>query len=204
MFDLPHLIQTYSYLGLFLILFAESGLLAGFFLPGDSLLITAGLLARPGSLDGQNLNLGLVILACTLGAAIGDNVGYWIGRRFGKTVFSRSENKFLNPKQIEKTQAFFKKHGPKAIIFARFIPVVRTISPTMAGVAEMPYSKFLVYDLIGVVLWAAGVPLLGYLLGGLIPNLDHYILLVVGLVLVVSFIPVARELWLSRQEKVKS
>ncbi|EYB67208.1 dedA protein [Deinococcus phoenicis] len=193
MFGALALIQSFSYLGIAGIVFTESGLLVGFFLPGDSLLITAGLLAKQGS-----LSLAGVMLAVALGAITGDSVGYAIGRRFGPRVF-RPQNSFFKPEYVERTQAFFEKHGGKALILARFVPVVRTVAPTMAGVGNMPYSRFLLFNVIGGLLWSLTVPLLGYLLGGLIPNLDRYILLVIGLVVVLSFIPVALELRKARQ-----
>ncbi|MFC3832898.1 MULTISPECIES: DedA family protein [Deinococcus] len=193
MFDLPQLIQTVSYAGLFGIVFAESGLLAGFFLPGDSLLITAGLLAKQGS-----LNLPGVMLAVGAGAIVGDSVGYAIGRKFGPAVFRREDSRLLRPEYVVRTQAFFDRHGPRALILARFVPVLRTVAPTMAGVGQMPYRRFLTYNVLGGLLWALGVPLLGYALGGLIPNLDRYILVLVGIVVVVSFIPVAVELLKAR------
>lgn len=189
MFSLPALIGSLSYLGLFAVIFAESGLLVGFFLPGDSLLITAGILAKQGS-----IHLAGVMLAVALGAILGDSVGYAIGRRFGPGVFSRQNSRFFKPEYVERTHAFFERHGGKALILARFMPVVRTVAPTMAGVGKMPYGRFLTFNLVGGLLWSLSVPLLGYLLGGLIPNLDRYILLVVGVVVVLSFIPVALEL----------
>lgn len=161
----------------------------GFFLPGDSLLITAGILAKQGS-----IHLAGVMLAVALGAILGDSVGYAIGRRFGPGVFSRQNSRFFKPEYVERTHAFFERHGGKALILARFMPVVRTVAPTMAGVGKMPYGRFLTFNLVGGLLWSLSVPLLGYLLGGLIPNLDRYILLVVGVVVVLSFIPVALEL----------
>ncbi|GHF61684.1 membrane-associated protein [Deinococcus metalli] len=188
MFDLPHLIQSVSYAGIFGMVFAESGLLAGFFLPGDSLLITAGLLAKQGT-----LNLPGLMLAVAAGAILGDSVGYAIGRRFGPGVFNRPDSRLLRPEYVQRTQAFFDRHGSRALILARFVPVVRTIAPTMAGVGGMSYPKFLTYNVIGGLLWALSVPLLGYALGGLIPNLDRYILLLVGVVVLLSFIPVALE-----------
>lgn len=197
MFDLPHLIQTVSYAGIFGIVFAESGLLAGFFLPGDSLLITAGLLAKQG-----NLNLLGVMLVVAAGAIIGDSVGYAIGRKFGPAVFNRPGSRLLRPEYVVRTQAFFDRHGSRALILARFVPVVRTVAPTMAGVGQMPYRRFLTYNVVGGLLWALSVPLLGYVLGGLIPNLDRYILLLVGTVVVLSFIPVALELRRARSVKV--
>ncbi|GHF57923.1 membrane-associated protein [Deinococcus metalli] len=188
MSDLPHLIQSVSYAGIFGMVFAESGLLAGFFLPGDSLLITAGLLARQGT-----LNLPGLMLAVAAGAILGDSVGYAIGRKFGPAVFNREGSRLLRPEYVQRTQAFFDRHGSRALILARFVPVVRTVAPTMAGVGGMAYPKFLTYNVVGGLLWALGVPLLGYALGGLIPNLDRYILLLVGVVVVLSFIPVALE-----------
>ncbi|GAA5512431.1 protein DedA [Deinococcus carri] len=194
MFSLPALIGSFSYLGIAGIVFAESGLLVGFFLPGDSLLITAGLLAKQGS-----LHLAGVMLAVALGAVIGDSTGYAIGRRFGPGVFRQQNSRFFRPEYVERTQAFFEKHGGKALILARFVPVVRTVAPTLAGVGKMPYSRFLLFNVIGGLLWSLSVPLLGYLLGGLIPNLDRYILLMVGLVVLLSFIPIALELRKARQ-----
>ena len=196
MFDLTHLIQTVSYAGIAGIVFAESGLLAGFFLPGDSLLITAGILARSG-----DLHLGLVLLAATVGAIVGDSVGYFLGRKFGPAVFSRQNSRLFKPEYVQRTHAFFEKHGGKALILARFVPVVRTVAPTMAGVGGMHYGDFLRYNVIGGLLWALGVPSLGYLLGGLIPNLDRYILLVIGVVVLLSFIPVLLEVQKARRER---
>ena len=195
MFDLTHLIGAVSYAGIAGIVFAESGLLAGFFLPGDSLLITAGILARSG-----DLHLGLVLLAATVGAIVGDSVGYFLGRKFGPAVFSRQNSRLFKPEYVQRTHAFFEKHGGKALILARFVPVVRTVAPTMAGVGGMHYGDFLRYNVIGGLLWALGVPSLGYLLGGLIPDLDRYILLVIGVVVLLSFIPVLLEVQKARRE----
>lgn len=189
MVDLPQLLLSVSYLGIFAIVFAESGLLLGFFLPGDSLLITAGILAQQGS-----LHLAGVMLAVALGAIIGDSTGYFIGRRFGPAVFSRPDSRLFRPEYVERTQAFFGRYGGFSLILARFVPVVRTVAPTLAGVGKMPYSRFLIYNVVGGLLWALSVPLLGYWLGGLIPHLDRYILLVVGVAVVLSLIPVGLEL----------
>lgn len=194
MFSLPALIGSLSYLGLFAVVFAESGLLVGFFLPGDSLLITAGILARQGS-----IHLAGGMLAVAAGALLGDSVGYAIGRRFGPGVFSRQNSRLFKPEYVERTHAFFERHGGKALILARFVPVVRTVAPTMAGVGRMPYRRFLLFNVVGGLLWSLSVPLLSYLLGGLIPNLDRYILLVVGLVVALSFVPVALELHRARR-----
>lgn len=189
MVDLPQLLLSASYLGIFAIVFAESGLLIGFFLPGDSLLITAGILAQQGS-----LHLAGAMLAVALGAIIGDSTGYFIGRRFGPAVFSRPDSRLFRPEYVERTQAFFERYGGFSLVLARFVPVVRTVAPTLAGVGKMPYARFLIYNVVGGLLWATSVPLLGYWLGGLIPNLDRYILLVVGVAVVLSLIPVGLEL----------
>lgn len=194
MFSLTALIGSLSYLGLAGIVFAESGLLVGFFLPGDSLLITAGLLAKQGS-----LSLAGVMLAVALGAILGDSLGYAIGRRFGPGVFRRQQSRFFRPEYVERTHAFFEKHGGKALILARFVPVVRTVTPTLAGVGKMPYRRFLLFNVAGGLLWSLSVPLLGFWLGGLIPNLDRSILLLVGLVVVLSFIPGGLELLKARR-----
>lgn len=197
MFDLPHLIQTVSYAGIAGIVFAESGLLAGFFLPGDSLLITAGILAKSGQ-----LNLALLMAVVAAAAIIGDSTGYFIGKKFGPAVFKRQNSRFFKPEYVKRTHAFFEKHGGKALILARFVPVVRTVAPTMAGVGHMGYGQFLKYNIVGGLLWATSVPLLGFLLGGLIPNLDHYILLVIGVVVLLSFIPVVLELRKAKRTEV--
>jgi len=189
MIDPTQLLLSASYLGILFIVFAESGLLLGFFLPGDSLLLTAGILAQQGK-----LSLAGVMMAVALGAIVGDSAGYFIGRRFGPGVFSRQDSRLFRPEYVERTQAFFERYGGLALILARFVPVVRTVAPTLAGVGKMPYLRFLTSNAVGGVLWAIIVPLLGYWLGGLIPNLDRYILLVVGVAVVLSLIPVALEL----------
>ena len=189
MIDPTQLLLSASYLGILLIVFAESGLLLGFFLPGDSLLLTAGVLAQQGK-----FSLAGVVLAVALGAVVGDSTGYLIGRRFGPGVFSRQDSRLFRPEYVTRTQAFFERHGGLALILARFVPVVRTVAPTLAGVGRMPYARFLTCNIAGGALWAVTVPALGYWLGGLIPNLDHYILLVVGAAVLLSLIPVGLEL----------
>jgi membrane-associated protein len=184
--SLKQLILTVSYLGVFGIVFAETGLLAGFLLPGDSLLITAGLLAAEGV-----LSLPLVILACAGGSIIGDQAGYWIGRRFGPRVFSRPNSRFFKPEYVERAESYFKRYGPLTVVIARFIPIIRTMSATTAGVSRMPYQVFLAFSILGGLLWGAGVPYLGYALGKAIPDLDKYILFIIGGVIVVSVIPIA-------------
>ncbi len=189
MLDLSALLHTVSYAGIFAILFAESGLLIGIILPGDSLLITAGLLAAQGS-----LSVSSVVVAAVLGAVLGDTTGYWIGHRLGPTVFKRPESRFFKPVYVDRARGYFERYGVTTLVIARFVPVVRTLVPTMAGVGGMHYPKFLLYNLLGGVLWGAGVPLAGFYLGRLIPNLDRYILLVVGLVVALSLVPLGLEL----------
>lgn len=187
-FDLVELIKAFGYLGLFGIVFAETGLLIGFFLPGDSLLFTAGILAAQGYLD---IYLLLIILA---GAAIiGDSAGYAIGKKFGPKVFSKEQSLLFNKQHVQRAQAFFDKHGPKTIIIARFVPIVRTFVPTLAGVGKMNYSKFLAYNIFGGLFWVLSVTLLGYYLGITIPNVEKYIIPGVIVIILVSVSPYIKQ-----------
>ncbi len=183
------LIEAFGTLGLFAIVFAESGLLVGFFLPGDSLLFTAGLLASRGT-----LNLPLIMVGCALAAIAGDQVGYVIGRRAGPAIFRRPDSRFFHQKNVERARAYFEKNGPRTIILARFIPVVRTFAPVVAGVGQMDYRKFVTYNIVGGVLWGAGVTAAGYALGESIPDIDKWLLPIIGVIVMVSFVPVALEL----------
>jgi membrane-associated protein len=196
MFNLETLITTASYTGLFGIVFAETGLLVGFFLPGDTLLITAGLLAAQGM-----VKLPLVMVACAFGALLGDSLGYFIGRRFGPLVFRRPENLFLDPKHIERANGYFKKYGAVSFIVARFIPVVRTIAPTLAGVVRVPYGVFLVYSIVAATIWAIGLPIVGFYLGQLFgaARLEKYIYLIIGAGIAVSVLGAGLEFWRSRR-----
>ncbi|TDE85511.1 DedA family protein [Deinococcus sp. S9] len=188
-FDLTHLLHSASYAGIFGIVFAETGLLIGFFLPGDTLLITAGILAQQGS-----LSLAGVMLAVAAGAILGDSTGYALGRRFGPAIFQRPDSRLFRPEYVTRTRAFFERYGGLALTLAQFVPIVRTVAPTLAGVGQMPYPRFVTFNVIGVLLWAGAVPLLGYWLGGLVPHLDRYILLVVGAVVLLSLLAVGLEL----------
>ena len=194
LFNLQHFLITASYLGIFGMLFAETGLLVGFVLPGDSLLVTAGILAAAGT-----LSLPLVMVVSVAAAIIGDSVGYEIGKRIGPRLFRRPKSRLFNPKNVERAQAYFDRYGAKTLVLARFIPVVRTFAPPVAGVAKMPYRRFLSFNAIGGLLWGAGVPTAAYFLGQLIPNLDRYLLIVIGVVVVLSFIPVGLELLRGRK-----
>jgi membrane-associated protein len=193
--DPKHLLETFGTLGLFVIVFAESGLLFGFFLPGDSMLFTAGLLASNGF-----SNLPLIAAGCFVAAVAGDQVGYVIGRRAGPALFRRPESRFFHKRNVERAHAYFEEHGSKTIILARFIPVIRTFVPVVAGVGEMEYRRFVTFNVIGGFLWAVGLTVLGYLLGASIPNVDRYLLPMILVIGAVSFVPVIRELWKMRRQ----
>jgi membrane protein DedA with SNARE-associated domain len=169
------------------VLFAETGLLVGFFLPGDSLLFTAGVLVAAGVM---HLPLLLVIVAAFVAAVVGDQVGYLVGRRFGPRVFSRPRSRFFSPAHAGRAQAFFDRHGPRAVVLARFVPVVRTFTPVVAGVAEMPRGRFTGYNVVGAGLWTAGLLVAGYFLGGIPLIAAHIELFAIGMV-ALSLVPAA-------------
>ncbi len=178
------LVQTLGLLGVLIIIFAESGLFFGFFFPGDSLLFTAGFLASQGY-----ISLGWLVLGGIVAAILGDNVGYWFGSKVGPKIFSREDSWFFHKKHVLRTQDFYHHHGKKTIILARFVPIVRTFAPILAGVGEMNYRTFFIYNLIGGVLWGGGMPLLGFILGATIPGVDHYLLPIVLIIIFISFLP---------------
>jgi membrane-associated protein len=184
MFDLISLIKAAGYIGMFGILFAETGLLVGVVLPGDSLLFTAGFLASQGF-----MSIGTLCLVTFLGAVIGDNTGYWLGRYFGPRIFSRPESLFFKPRYVAEAHKFFERYGSKTVILARFIPVIRTFAPPSAGVGSMDYRVYLPLSLVGGGLWAVGVPVAGYYLGSAIPGVDRYLLPIVVLIVLISVLP---------------
>jgi membrane-associated protein len=182
-------LSPYGEIGLMLIVFAETGLLVGFFLPGDSLLFTAGLLASQGS-----LNLALVLAGCFAAAFVGDQVGFTIGEILGPRVGRNPDARVVKPEYIDRTHAFFERHGPKTIVLARFVPIVRTFAPVVAGVARMRRAVFVRYNVVGAALWVAAATLAGYLLADLIgDSIDAYILPIVAVVIILSLIPPALE-----------
>lgn len=193
------LLVAFGTIGLFLIVFAESGLLIGFFLPGDSLLFTAGLFAAQGT-----LNLSVILVGCFLAAVAGDQVGYAFGKKVGPALFRRPDSRFFKQEYVEKAQNFFERHGVKTIVLARFVPIVRTFAPILAGVGTMKYRTFVTYNVIGGFLWAVGVTLLGYMLGELIPDIDTYLLPIVAVIIALSFIPIAMEWRKSRKRRAVS
>lgn len=182
--DLAELIRTVGYLGVFGIVFLESGMLVGFFFPGDSLLFTAGFLASQGFLD-----IKILIAGCFIAAVAGDSTGYYIGKKLGPKIFTKENSIFFHKKHLERAQKFYDKHGGKTIILARFIPVIRAFVPVVAGVGTMNYKKFVFYNFFGAVIWAIGVTLAGFYLGSLIPDVDKYLLPIVGLIIIASVLP---------------
>ena len=184
MFDLNSLLKTVGYAGVFAIVFAESGLLVGFFLPGDSLLFAAGFLASQGF-----FNIAILCIVTFVAAVLGDNVGYWFGKKAGPRVFKKEDSLVFSKANVEKSQAFYEKHGGKAIILARFIPVVRTFAPVIAGVGKMDYKRFFAFNIIGGLICGVGVTLLGYFLGNSIPHVDRYLLPIAILIIIVSIAP---------------
>lgn len=183
-FDLKELITTVGYIGLFSIVFAESGLFFGFFLPGDSLLVTAGLLATQGF-----LNIYLLMFLLPIAAIGGDSVGYWFGKKFGPKIFQKEKSLLFDKKHLEKAHAFYEKHGGKTIILARFIPIIRTFAPIVAGVGKMEYTRFLSYNVFGGIFWTVGMLLLGYFLGNVIPDVDRYLIPIIAIVIFISLLP---------------
>lgn len=188
--DIEATISAFGVLGILAIVFAESGLLIGFFLPGDSLLFTAGFLTQ---VDILKINIHLLVVLLFIAAVLGDSVGYTFGRRVGRKLFTRPNSRLFKQENIQRAEAFYRKHGGKTIILARFVPVVRTFAPVVAGVGQMRYRTFLAYNLIGGLLWAGGITYLGYFLGAWFTNLgldiDQVILPVVAIIILLSISP---------------
>ena len=182
--DLVELIKTVGLIGLFCIVFAETGLLLGFFFPGDSLLFVAGLLAAQGFFDPFFL-----IFVISVAAITGNIVGYWFGARVGPSLFNRNDSIFFRKKHVYRAQTFYEQHGAKTIALARFIPIVRTFAPIIAGIATMPYQIFLTYNVVGGSIWTVLLVTSGYVFGNLIPDPDRYILPVVFVIILISFLP---------------
>jgi membrane-associated protein len=195
-----HLLETFGTIGLFAVIFAETGLLIGFFLPGDSLLVLAGLFA---AIDNPpvHLNLGLVLVALFLAAVSGAQTGYFIGLRAGPALFRRPESRLFKHENVEKAERYFAKYGPKTIVIARFIPIVRTFANPMAGVGRMDLRTFTTFNVLGGLLWSVGVTMLGVVLGKTIPNVEHHLLTVEAVIITLSVIPVGVEVVRSRRER---
>jgi membrane-associated protein len=182
--DLKQLIETVGYIGVWLIVFAESGMMVGFFFPGDSLLFTAGLLASQGLFDVWVLAIGTFIAA-----VVGDSIGYYIGHKFGRRLFSKENSFLFNVKHLQRAERFYEKHGGKTIILARFIPVIRAFAPVAAGIGSMRYITFISYNIFGGALWAFGMIFLGYYLGRTISDVDKYLLPIIALIIFISILP---------------
>ncbi|MGW2205169.1 DedA family protein [Streptomyces sp. NPDC001774] len=198
--DPDYLIQTFGLIGVLVIVFAESGLLIGFFLPGDSLLFTTGLLVTTGKLDTP---LWLVCTLIVAAAIIGDQVGYLFGRKVGPALFRRPDSKLFKQENVEKAHEFFEKHGPKSLILARFVPIVRTFTPIIAGVSRMNYRSFITFNVIGGVLWGAGVTLLGASLGK-IDFVHEHIEMILILIVAISVVPIVIEYLRARSQSKKA
>ena len=192
MLNLQSYIEAFGILGVTAMIYAESGLFFGFFFPGDSLLFTAGFLASAGQ-----LNIAVLVFLAVVAAVAGDSTGYWFGRKVGPHIFTRQDSFWFSHKRVEEAHRFFEENGAKSILLARFIPAVRTFTPIIAGVAGMRYKTFISWNVIGGIVWAAGMPLAGYFLGREVPGVDQYLLPIVGLIIVISVIPIIRE-WLRR------
>lgn len=181
---LPALIQSVGLVGVTAIVFAENGLLIGFFLPGDSLLFTAGFLASQGF-----FNIWLLLGLLTAASIIGTSVGYSFGRRWGRRLFTRPNSRFFKHENLMKAEEFYERHGAKTIVLARFIPIVRTFAPIVAGIGQMSYAKFALYNILGGLFWVTSVTGLGYWLGGRVPNIDRYLLPVIAVIILLSIAP---------------
>jgi len=187
-------------IGLFAIVFAESGLLIGFFLPGDSLLFTAGLLSSQGK---SGLHFPVLVVGCAFFAVVGWQVGYLIGKRAGPAVFNKPDSRLFKQEYVHRTHAFFEHHGPKTIILARFVPIVRTFAPVAAGVGEMDYGTFTRFNIIGGIVWGGGVVVAGKILGDTVPNIDRYLLPIVALIVVLSLVPPLLE-WRKHRKQMRA
>ena len=196
LYQFDELIRWGGYTVLVAVVFAETGLLAGFFLPGDSLLVTAGLLAATGGL----LNVWALMGWLSLAAVLGDSTGYAIGYHLGPRIFSREDSRLFHKDHLVRTQHFYEKYGAKTIVIARFIPIIRTFAPTVAGVGRMRYRTFLAYNIIGGAGWVASMTLAGYFLGRSIPDLERHLHWVILTVVALSLLPILREWRLARRQ----
>ena len=196
MFDLEQAIKTIGLFGVFGVVFAETGLLIGFFLPGDSLLFTAGFLASQGLFDIAWLSVG-----CFVACVLGNVAAYAFGARVGRKLFERPNSRWFRREHLVKAHAFYERHGARALVLARFIPGVRVFAPIVAGTSLMDYRKFTLVNLVGGALWAFGLTWAGYWLGQSIPNVDRYLLPIVGLIVVVSVLPAALHVWNDREQR---
>ncbi|MFA6251300.1 MAG: VTT domain-containing protein [Candidatus Paceibacterota bacterium] len=185
MLDPIVIIKAVGIIGIILIVFAETGLFFGFFFPGDSLLFTAGIFASQGY-----LSIEILLIGCIVAAILGDSVGYWSGKKYGRQLFDRDAGFFFKKKRLYDAEIFYEKHGKSTIIIARFVPIIRTFAPIVAGIGRMKYPVFISYNIFGGVFWVSSMLLLGYFLGGIIPNPDVYIIPIAFVIIVLSFLPI--------------
>jgi membrane-associated protein len=192
---------NFAYVGLFLIVFTETGLAIGFFLPGDSLLVVAGLFAAAGKLD-----LWIMLVSLFIAAVVGDAVGYYSGKKVGQAIFTRPKSRFFNPKHLQRAHEFYKRHGGKTIILARFVPIVRTFAPIVAGAAQMRYRDFFIYNVVGGFLWVSSMLFTGYFLGEAVERafgikLEDHIEKVVVIVVLLSIMPIFHEYYKEKKAR---
>ena len=190
LFNVKGLIEWGGTLLVCVIVFIETGFFVGFFLPGDSLLVTAGVFAASGQ-----LHIGELVLLVPICAIVGDQIGYWIGRKAGQALYRREDSLVFRKSHLQRAHAFYEKYGGKTVILARFVPIIRTFCPPVAGAAEMPYGRYFAYDVVGGILWGAGMVLGGYFLGRQIPNISENIHYVIAVVIFLSLIPPVISLW---------
>ncbi len=204
--DPKSLLETFGVLGLFGIIFAETGLMVGFFLPGDSLLVLAGLVAAVGSESKLNvdLNLGVVLVGLFIAAVIGAQTGYFIGMKAGPALFRRPDSRLFKQEYVDKAQHYFDRYGPKTIVLARFIPIVRTFANPIAGVAKMPVREFTIFNIIGAAFWIVTVTMIGFILGKTIPSAEDHLILIEAIIILLSLIPIGVEVVRSRRERAKT
>lgn len=179
------IIKTLGIIGIIFIVFAETGLFFGFFFPGDSLLFTAGIFASQGFFSIQ-----ILLIGCIIAAILGDTVGYWSGKKYGRKLFDRDAGFFFKRKRLYDAELFYEKHGKSTIIIARFVPIIRTFAPIVAGIGNMKYASFVSYNIFGGISWVSLLLLAGYFLGGMIPNPDKYIIPIAFLIIILSFLPI--------------
>jgi membrane-associated protein len=193
--ELEYIVRLVGYPGLFAAVFAETGIFFMFFLPGASMLFTAGLLASHGF-----FNVWILAPLITIAAILGDSAGYWFGSQVGHKLYKREDSRFFKKSYLIKTRDFYERHGVRAIVFARFVPIVRTFAPILAGVAEMKYRTFFTYNVVGAVLWGAGVTFGGYFLGTHVPGADKYFTAIIVGIIFATFIPLIIE-WYKHRAK---
>ncbi|MBK5215422.1 MAG: VTT domain-containing protein [Candidatus Pacebacteria bacterium] len=196
MLDPILIVKAVGVIGIILIVFAETGLFFGFFLPGDSLLFTAGIFASQGF-----FSIEVLLIGCIIAAILGDTVGYWSGKKYGRRLFDRDSGFFFKKKRLYDAEIFYEKHGKSTIIMARFVPMMRTFAPIVAGIGNMKYSSFVSYNIFGGIVWVSGLLLLGYFLGGIIPNPDVYIIPIAFLIVILSLLPIIIKMLILRFKK---